>query len=133
MLKIFITITLYIFLLGSLKANTSFYEEGVNLYKDKKFSKAKFKFEQDIVFNPKSEKSYLYLSKARMCTSYWGQLLISSAKCTRRFFNFSHSCKSLPSKSACSALQKFTKLSHCSYATLFKRLKHSTRSKGYLR
>ena len=62
-LKIFITITLYIFLLGSLKANTSFYEEGVNLYKDKKFSKAKFKFEQDIVFNPKSEKSYLYLSK----------------------------------------------------------------------
>ena len=25
--------------------------------------KAKFKFEQDIVFNPKNEKSYLYLSK----------------------------------------------------------------------
>ena len=24
---------------------------------------AKFKFEQDIVFNPKNEKSYLYLSK----------------------------------------------------------------------
>ena len=62
-LKIFTIITLYFFLLGSLKANTSFYEEGVNLYKDKKFSKAKFKFEQDIVFNPKSEKSYLYLSK----------------------------------------------------------------------
>ena len=62
-LKIFTIITLYIFLLGSLKANTSFYEEGVNLYKDKKFSKAKFKFEQDIVFNPKSENSYLYLSK----------------------------------------------------------------------
>ena len=31
-------------------------------YKDK-FEDAKFKFEQDIVFNPKSELSYLYLSK----------------------------------------------------------------------
>ena len=61
--KIFTTIIFYIFLLGILNANTSFYEEGVNLYKDKKFSEAKFKFEQDIVFNPKSEKSYLYLSK----------------------------------------------------------------------
>ena len=29
----------------------------------KKFDKAKFKFEQDIVYNPKSEMSYLYLSK----------------------------------------------------------------------
>lgn len=61
--KIFTIIIFYIFLLGILNANTSFYEEGVNLYKGKKFSEAKFKFEQDIVFNPKSEKSYLYLSK----------------------------------------------------------------------
>ena len=37
--------------------------EGLNLYKNKKFDEAKFKFEQDIVFNPKSEMSYLYLSK----------------------------------------------------------------------
>ena len=29
----------------------------------KELDKAKFKFEQDIVFNPKNEKSYLYLSK----------------------------------------------------------------------
>ena len=29
----------------------------------KKYKDAKFKFEQDIVFNPKSELSYLYLSK----------------------------------------------------------------------
>ena len=61
--KIFQIIVLFTFLTGGLKANTSFYEEGVNLYKNKKFSKAKFKFEQDIVFNPKSERSYLYLSK----------------------------------------------------------------------
>ena len=31
--------------------------------KKKKFEEAKFKFEQDIVFNPKNELSYLYLSK----------------------------------------------------------------------
>ena len=62
-LKIFQIILLFTFLTGTLKANSLFYEEGVNLYKDKKFSKAKFKFEQDIVFNPKSERSYLFLSK----------------------------------------------------------------------
>ena len=61
--KIFHIIMLFIFLTGSLQANTSFYEEGVTFFKDKKFNKAKFKFEQDIVFNPKSENSYLYLSK----------------------------------------------------------------------
>ena len=44
-------------------ANTQFFEEGLNLYKNEKFIEAKFKFEQDIVFNPKSEMSYLYLSK----------------------------------------------------------------------
>ena len=36
---------------------------GIDLYNNNKFEDAKFKFEQDIVFNPKSELSYLYLSK----------------------------------------------------------------------
>ncbi len=44
-------------------ANTQFFEEGINLFKNKKFDEAKLKFEQDIVFNPKSEMAYLYLSK----------------------------------------------------------------------
>ena len=44
-------------------ANTEYFKDGLNLYKNKKFNEAKFKFEQDIVFNPKSEISYLYLSK----------------------------------------------------------------------
>ena len=44
-------------------ANTQFLEQGINFYNKKKFDKAKFKFEQDIVYNPKSEISYLYLSK----------------------------------------------------------------------
>ena len=46
-----------------LLANNRFFEEGIGLYKNKKYEEAKFKFEQDIVFNPKNEMSYLYLSK----------------------------------------------------------------------
>ena len=41
----------------------SYFEEGRKLYNESKFSKSRFKFEQDIVFNPKNEKSYLYLAK----------------------------------------------------------------------
>tara|TARA_B100000941_G_scaffold286678_1_gene260649 strand:+ start:627 stop:1049 length:423 start_codon:yes stop_codon:yes gene_type:complete len=56
---------LFIFLIlpNFLFANNQFFQEGVDLYKNKQFNEAKFKFEQDIVFNPKSEMSYLYLSK----------------------------------------------------------------------
>ena len=46
-----------------LMAKNSHIQEGIKLFNDKKFKEAKFKFEQDIVFNPKSEMSYLYLSK----------------------------------------------------------------------
>ena len=51
------------FLPSMIFANTQFFEEGLNLFKNKKFDEAKFKFEQDLVQNPKSEMSYLYLSK----------------------------------------------------------------------
>ena len=44
-------------------AGTNYFNEGLALYKNQEFDRAKFKFEQDIVFNPKNEKSYLYLSK----------------------------------------------------------------------
>ena len=56
-LLVFLTLQSY------LLANPKYFNEGLNLYKIKKFEKAKFKFEQDIVLNPKSELSYLYLSK----------------------------------------------------------------------
>jgi Tfp pilus assembly protein PilF len=39
------------------------YQQGIKLFKNNKLEEAKFKFEQDIVFNPKSELSYLFLSK----------------------------------------------------------------------
>ena len=48
---------------GNVLAGTNYFNEGLTLYENKEFDKAKFKFEQDIVFNPKNEKSYLYLSK----------------------------------------------------------------------
>ena len=48
---------------GNSFANTNYFNEGLVFYEKKEFDKAKFKFEQDLVFNPKSEKSYLYLSK----------------------------------------------------------------------
>ena len=56
--------TLIFFLfMNSLNAKPDYFGEGVNLYKKEKFKEAQFKFEQEIVFNPKSELSYLYLSK----------------------------------------------------------------------
>ena len=64
MIKKYLRATLIIlFLPNILFAKSEFFQEGINLYNKSKFKDAKFKFEQDIVFNPKSELSYLYLSK----------------------------------------------------------------------
>ena len=59
----FIIFLLSIFFSNNLIAKKDYFNEGRKLYNEKKFSKSKFKFEQDIVFNPKSENSYLYLAK----------------------------------------------------------------------
>jgi Tfp pilus assembly protein PilF len=61
--KILTLILIFFLVPTNLLSKTQYFQEGINLYKNKKFLKAKFKFEQDIVFNPKSELSYLYLSK----------------------------------------------------------------------
>ena len=64
MKKEIIYILIIAFLLPNfLYAKSNYFQEGIVLYKKKKFNEAKFKFEQDLVFNPKSESSYLYLSK----------------------------------------------------------------------
>ena len=44
-------------------AKTSYFEEGKKLFNKKNYKNSKFYFEKDIVFNPKSENSYLYLAK----------------------------------------------------------------------
>ena len=64
MIRKFLIILFSIFLIQNNSfAKSDYFQEGINLYNKNKFEDAKFKFEQDIVFNPKSELSYLYLSK----------------------------------------------------------------------
>ena len=62
-MKKFLKILLLILLPNFGIAKNSYFSEGLIYYENKQFDKAKFKFEQDLVYNPKSEKSYLYLSK----------------------------------------------------------------------
>ena len=60
---IFSFFLIFIFSFLNLKADINYFQKGKSLYKEKKYDLAKFKFEQDIVFNPKNENSYLYLAK----------------------------------------------------------------------
>jgi len=47
----------------SFAAKSSYFDQGKKLFEKKEFNNSKIFFEKDIVFNPKSEKSYLYLAK----------------------------------------------------------------------
>ena len=64
--KIF-KLTLFFYLIinfiNSSFSKENFFDEGLKLYKDKKYEDARFMFERSIVFNPKDSKSYLYLAK----------------------------------------------------------------------
>tara|TARA_B100001250_G_C19767248_1_gene775360 strand:+ start:245 stop:673 length:429 start_codon:yes stop_codon:yes gene_type:complete len=63
-LKFYFFISLFLFFLeNKVVAAENYLAEGKKLFNQKEFLKSKFKFEQDIVFNPKSEESYLYLAK----------------------------------------------------------------------
>ncbi len=54
----------YLFLISNGIAKESNYlKKGIELFQKKEFDKSKILFERDIVFDPKSEKSYLYLAK----------------------------------------------------------------------
>ena len=54
----------YSFLISSGAAKESnYFKKGIELFQKKEFDKSKILFERDIVFDPKSEKSYLYLAK----------------------------------------------------------------------
>ncbi len=61
--KILKILILILFIPNFSYAKSEYLQAGINLYKKDKYEDAKFKFEQDILFNPKSELSYLYLSK----------------------------------------------------------------------
>ena len=62
-LKLTLFFYLIINLINSSFSNENFFDEGLKLYKDKKYEDARFMFERSIVFNPKDSKSYLYLAK----------------------------------------------------------------------
>ena len=64
MIKLFFLFFIIIFLsTNQTFAKTEHFQKGISLYNKNKLEEAKFKFEQDLVLNPKSEQSYLYLSK----------------------------------------------------------------------
>ena len=55
---------IYLFSISNVVANTSnYHKEGIKLYNKEEFEKSKLFFEKDIVYDPKSENSYLYLAK----------------------------------------------------------------------
>ena len=46
-----------------ISAKNSYFDDGKRMFDNKNYKDSKFYFEKDITFNPKSEKSYLYLAK----------------------------------------------------------------------
>ena len=56
-------ILIIFFLQTTLFAKSEYLQQGIILFNKNKLEDAKFKFEKDLVYNPKSESSYLYLSK----------------------------------------------------------------------
>ncbi len=67
-MKNFLILTKIIFIffyltIEAYSKESEYLKDGVKLFKNKQFEKSKLLFERDIVFDPKSEKSYLYLAK----------------------------------------------------------------------
>jgi len=57
-------LAMYLFFISSgFAVKSSYFDKGKILFDQKNFEKSKTFFERDIVFNPLSEKSYLYLAK----------------------------------------------------------------------
>ena len=61
LIKVFV---IFLFLTSNgISKQQSYFEEGIKLFQKKEYDKSKILFERDIVFNPRNEKSYLYLAK----------------------------------------------------------------------
>ena len=66
MIKFYKILVLLVFLFSFSNVSLSkenFFNEGVKLFKEKKYNDAKFLLERNIVFDPKHANSYLYLAK----------------------------------------------------------------------
>ena len=56
-------ILIIVLLVNSSVMASEYLTEGIKLFEKKKFDESKILFERDLAFDPKSEKSYLYLAK----------------------------------------------------------------------
>ncbi len=63
-IKFYFILIITVFAFNNVLASQSnYFSKGKSLFDNKNFEKSKFFFEKDIVFNPRSENSYLYLAK----------------------------------------------------------------------
>ena len=62
-IKLILIIFIATNLVNSALADNNFFEEGKKKYNEKKYEESKFLFQRSIVFDPKDQKSYLYLAK----------------------------------------------------------------------
>ena len=60
--NLYYTFFFYLFFLSANSEN-KYLNDGIKLFDKKNYEESKIRFEKDIVFNPKSETSYLYLAK----------------------------------------------------------------------
>ena len=58
-----ILILTYLLVTGIEAKESVYLDKGIKLFNKKEYEKSKILFERDLVFDPKSEKSYLYLAK----------------------------------------------------------------------
>ena len=63
MAKLLTVFFIFLNLINSALAENTFFDEGKKKYNEKKYNESKFLFQRSIVFNPKEQKSYLYLAK----------------------------------------------------------------------
>ena len=67
MKKNFLIIFIYIVFFSlnhtAVSGKNIYFDEGKKMFEKKNYKDSKFYFEKNIIFNPKSEKSYLYLAK----------------------------------------------------------------------
>ena len=63
--NLIINILIILFFMNSnvFSKESSYFIEGIKHFNNQEFDKSKIFFERDLVFNPRSEKSYLYLAK----------------------------------------------------------------------
>ena len=63
-IKFYFILIITVFAFNNVLASQSnYFSKGKSLFDNKNFEKSNFFFEKDIVFNPRSENSYLYLAK----------------------------------------------------------------------